>query len=109
MAVFLIWWTNPVSKVVWPTQTNLRVAQESPRDKLIKGVGFSLQGGVMLEVKVERCAGIDVHKKFLMVCVMIGLAHQKPSSEVRRFGTSVPELEKLKAWLMEKGCTEAVM
>lgn len=63
----------------------------------------------MLEVKVERCAGIDVHKKFLMVCVMIGLAHQKPSSEVRRFGTSVPELEKLKAWLLEKGCTEAVM
>jgi transposase len=63
----------------------------------------------MLEVKVERCAGIDVHKRFLMVCVMIGLAHQKPASEVRRFGTSVPELERLKAWLLEKGCTEAVM
>ena len=42
----------------------------------------------MLEVKVERCAGIDVHKKFLAVCVMIGLANQKPSSEVRRFGTT---------------------
>jgi transposase len=63
----------------------------------------------MLEVKVERCAGIDVHKKFLMVCVLIGLAHQKPASEVRRFGTSVPELERLRAWLIEKGCTEVVM
>jgi transposase len=63
----------------------------------------------MLEVKVERCAGIDVHKKFVMVCVMIGLAHQKPTSEVRRFGTSVPELERLKAWLLEKACTEVVM
>jgi transposase len=63
----------------------------------------------MLEVKVERCAGIDVHKKLLVVCVMIGLAHQKPASEVRRFGTSVPELERLRAWLVEKGCTEAVM
>jgi transposase len=63
----------------------------------------------MLEVKVERCAGIDVHKKFLAVCVLIGLAHQKPASEVRRFGTSVPELQRLKAWLLEKGCTEAVM
>jgi transposase len=63
----------------------------------------------MLEVKVERCAGIDVHKKFLAVCVMIGLADQKPETEVRRFGTSVTELEKLRAWLVEKGCTEAVM
>src|SRR5881397_3202619 len=34
----------------------------------------------MLEVKVERCAGIDVHKKFLAVCVMIGLADQKPAT-----------------------------
>jgi transposase len=63
----------------------------------------------MLEVKVERCAGIDVHKKFVMVCVMIGVAHQKPTSEVRRFGTSVPELERLKAWLLEKACTDVVM
>lgn len=63
----------------------------------------------MLEVKVERCAGIDVHKKFVMVCVLIGLAHQKPTSEVRRFGTNVPELERLKAWLLEKGCTDVVM
>jgi transposase len=63
----------------------------------------------MLEVKIERCAGIDVHKKFVMVCVLIGLAHQKPASEVRRFGTSVPELEKLRAWLLEKACTEVVM
>jgi transposase len=63
----------------------------------------------MLEVKVERCAGIDVHKKFLVVCVLIGLAHQKPVSEVRRFGTSVLELERLRAWLLEKGCTDVVM
>ena len=39
----------------------------------------------MLDVKVERCAGIDVGKKFVMVCVMIGPAHQKPA---RRFGDS---------------------
>ena len=32
----------------------------------------------MLEVKAERCAGIDVGKKFLAVCVMIGPANQKP-------------------------------
>ena len=63
----------------------------------------------MLEVKVERCAGIDVGKKILAVCVMIGLAHQKPTMEVRRFGTNVKELERLRTWLQETGCTEAVM
>jgi len=34
---------------------------------------------------------------------------RKPAEEVRRFGTSVKELERLRAWLMEKKCTEAVM
>jgi len=63
----------------------------------------------MLEVKVEKCAGIDVGKKFLAVWVLIGLANQKPVGEVRRFGTSVKELERLRAWLLESGCTEAVM
>ena len=63
----------------------------------------------MLEVKVERCAGIDVGKKILAVCVMIGLANQKPTVEVRRFGTNVKELEGLRTWLQETGCTEAVM
>src|SRR5438876_855792 len=63
----------------------------------------------MLEVKVERCAGIDVGKKVLAVCIMIGLAHQKPTVEVRRFGMNVMELERLRVWLKEMGCTEAMM
>src|SRR6267143_4525891 len=63
----------------------------------------------MLEVKVEKCAGIDVGKKFLAVCIMIGLANQKPAVEVRRFSTNVKELERLRTWLRETACTEAVM
>src|SRR5437867_688441 len=63
----------------------------------------------MLEVRVERGAGIDVAKKFVMVCVMTGTADQKPSVEVRRFGTSVKELERLREWLVEKRCTAALM
>ena len=45
----------------------------------------------MLEVKAERCAGIDVGKKFLAVCVLIGPANRKPVEEVRRFGTDAGE------------------
>jgi transposase len=63
----------------------------------------------MLDVKVENCAGIDVGKKFLAVCVLMGPTNQKPFVEIRRFGTSVKELERLRAWLLETKCTEAVM
>ena len=85
------------------------IGANSPRDKLNKKGRLLFARRSHARVKVERCAGIDVHKKFLAVCVMIGLADQKPATEVRRFGTSVPELERLQAWLKEKGCTEAVM
>src|SRR5437667_2146904 len=67
------------------------------------------KGDAMLEVKVENCAGIDVGKKFLAVCVLTGPADRKPAAEVRRIGTSVKELERLRAWLGETKCTEAVM
>ena len=59
----------------------------------------------MLEVKVENCAGIDVGKKFLAVCVLTGPVDRKPVAEVRRFGTSVKELERLRAWLAETPTT----
>src|SRR2546430_14505173 len=63
----------------------------------------------MLDVKVENCAGIDVGKKFLAVCVLTGPVDRKPVAEVRRFGTSVKELEQLRSWLVERKCAEAVM
>jgi len=63
----------------------------------------------MLEVQVERGAGIDVAKKFVVVCVITAPAGQKPVEEVQRFGTNVKELERLRAWLVEKGCTHALM
>src|SRR5213593_3944492 len=62
----------------------------------------------MLEVKVEQCAGIDVGKKIIEVCVLIGPANRKPAGEVRRFGSNVGDLEALRAWLKEKACTEVV-
>src|SRR5689334_5215623 len=55
-----------------------------------------------------RIAGIDVHKKVLMVVVVdAGAAERKP--ERRRFGTVASELRRLCAWLQEQGVDEAVM
>jgi transposase len=102
--------THPVSKLVGRRKAKPPIGAFKPeRQNENESVGLFEEGEVMLEVKVERCAGIDVGKKFLAVCVLIGRGNEKPVAEVRRFGTNVKELERLRAWLMESGCTEAVM
>lgn len=63
----------------------------------------------MIEAVVERCAGIDVGKKFVLVCVMTGGAQDEPRTQIKKFGTIVSELERLAAWLVDEGCTHAVM
>ena len=63
----------------------------------------------MIEAVVERCAGIDVGKKFVLVCLMTGAAKDEPQSKIEKFGTIVSELERLAAWLVDEGCTHAVM
>jgi transposase len=56
----------------------------------------------------DKIAGIDVHKKVLMVVVMDAHAPEaKP--ERRRFATMPSELRRLSAWLQEQGVEEAVM
>jgi hypothetical protein len=47
----------------------------------------------MICAAVERCAGIDVGKTFLAVCVMTGPLDGKARTQKRRFGTIVAELE----------------
>lgn len=63
----------------------------------------------MIEAVIERCAGIDVGKRFLVVCVMSGPLDAEPKSEIRKFGTIVAELERLRDWLIQEGCSHAVM
>ena len=63
----------------------------------------------MINAVLERCAGIDIGKRFLMACVRVGPADGEPRTEIRKFGTTVSELERLKAWLQSAGCTHAVM
>ena len=57
----------------------------------------------MIEAVVERCAGIDVGKKFVLACVMTGAAKDEPKTQVKKFGTIVSELERLAAWLVAEG------
>jgi transposase len=62
-----------------------------------------------MKAVVERCAGIDVAKTTLNVCVMTGAADREPDVELRKFGTYNAELDQLRQWLIASGCTHLVM
>ena len=55
-----------------------------------------------------KVAGMDVHKKVLMV-VVTDAAAEELAFESRRFGTTASEREHLVAWLRERGVQEIVM
>lgn len=55
-----------------------------------------------------KVAGIDIHKKVLMV-VVTDAATQEWEFASRRFGTAAGEREHLVAWLQERGVQEIVM
>ena len=63
----------------------------------------------MISAEIERCAGIDVGKERLAVCVMVGPLAGEPRVEIREFGTITTELEGLRQWLQSEGVTHVVM
>ena len=63
-----------------------------------------------MDVIVDRCAGLDVHKKTVVACVRSpGSGRQKRHSEVRTFGTFEHELVALREWLLGLGVTQVAM
>jgi hypothetical protein len=58
---------------------------------------------------LTNCAGIDIGKRGLAVCLMIGAADAEPNVEVREFSTFTADIEAMKAWLVQAGCTHVVM
>ena len=60
---------------------------------------------ITIPVVTERCAGIDVGKRGLAVARLTGPVDKEGLIETRWFGTTVPELESLKEWLLAAGVT----
>ncbi|HLJ17600.1 MAG TPA: IS110 family transposase [Bryobacteraceae bacterium] len=63
----------------------------------------------MIPAVIERGAGIDVGKKFVVACVMTGPANGDARWATRKFGTTRQEVEGLRKWLQAEGCTHVVM
>jgi len=56
------------------------------------------------DVYYERCAGIDVHKTFLVVCLRIGR-----KTEVKEYGTLTKDIREMVAWLKSNCCQMTAM
>lgn len=63
----------------------------------------------MISAVLECCAGIDVGKKWISVCVLTGPANGDAQVQIRKFETTNQCLERLSEWLVECGCTHVVM
>src|SRR5258707_13967665 len=58
-----------------------------------------------MEIVFERCAGIDVHKRTVVVCRLTRDAQGARLAQTQTFGTTTKELLRLSDWLAEGACT----
>ncbi|MCP3937333.1 MAG: IS110 family transposase [Actinomycetia bacterium] len=63
-----------------------------------------------MDVIVDRCAGLDVHKRSVVACVRTsGTGRRKRDREVRTFETFADDLVRLRDWLIESEVTQVAM
>src|SRR5712691_6487663 len=75
----------------------------------LRGATTSGQVGARMNVVHERCAGLDVHKKTVVACVLRSTGGSDVDTHIRTFGTMTVDLEELGCWLAEWGCTHVAM
>jgi len=62
-----------------------------------------------MEAIVTVGCGLDVHAAVIVACLLSGGPDARPRKEVRKFGTMTRDLEALRGWLAEAGCTHVAM
>jgi transposase len=55
-----------------------------------------------MQVVFARCAGLDVHKKTVVVTVLLTASNGAVTKETRTFSTMTAELVRLEAWLADQ-------
>lgn len=62
-----------------------------------------------MEILYQRCAGLDIGKDEVVVCIRVPDGTAGRRTEVRTFGTFTGQLEKLATWLTEEAVDAVVM
>jgi transposase len=62
-----------------------------------------------MDVRYERCCGLDIHKRVVVACLIVPGKEQGPRKELRSFGTETRGLLELAEWLAVNGCAAVAM
>lgn len=62
-----------------------------------------------MQVVYSRCAGLDVHKKSVVACVITPGSSRGWHKEIRTFSTMTVDLLNLSDWLTSHDCTHVAM
>jgi transposase len=62
-----------------------------------------------MRVLHQTCAGMDVHKKDVKVCLVTRDSQGQRQEDVRSFRTMTHDLLAMRAWLQTHGCTLIAM
>jgi transposase len=61
-----------------------------------------------MQVIYQRCCGLDIHKKLIVACLLI-MSSQGVQKEIRTFRTTLPDLYRLRDWLVANECQMVAM
>jgi len=62
-----------------------------------------------MQIVYERCAGLDVHKKSVMACLITPTPTGEYRKERQTFSTMTPDLLRLREWLQAQQCSQVAM
>jgi transposase len=62
-----------------------------------------------MDVIYPRCAGLDMHKKTVRVCLLLRQENGKNAKEYRTYGTTTQELLELLEWLLSQECSHVAL
>lgn len=58
-----------------------------------------------MQVSHKHCAGVDVHKKTVVVCCLSEQTNGQLRRETRTYGTTTAELLRMSEWLVSESIT----
>jgi transposase len=70
---------------------------------------FILSLEVTMNIVHDCCAGLDVHKKTVVACVLVSQTTGKPRKEVCTFSTMTPDIVRMRDWLKALSVTHVAM
>ena len=108
-----VWYHESEPKLTWelpgPRIVALEHVEQSREQDAPAGAGAHHRGGGAMERVIERCGGLDVHKKTVVACVRVPGRTSGREQHVRTFGTTTAELLALRDWLGGYGVTHVAM